>query len=51
MDEPFAGLDSKSIKELKDIINSHVEKGGTVIIANHQDEIVESKKIILRLEE
>ena len=51
MDEPFAGLDSKSIKELKDIINSHVEKGGTAIIANHQDEIVESKKIILRLEE
>ena len=51
MDEPFAGLDSKSIKELKDIINSHIEKGGTAIIANHQDEIVESKKIILRLEE
>ena len=46
MDEPFAGLDSKSIKELKDIINSHVEKGGTAIIANHQDEILVMKKIL-----
>lgn len=48
MDEPFAGLDSKAIAELKDIISKHIEKNGTVIMTNHQEEIPESKKIILR---
>ena len=48
MDEPFAGLDSKAIEELKDIISEHIEKNGTVIMTNHQEEIPESKKIILR---
>ena len=48
MDEPFAGLDSKAIEELKNIISEHIEKNGTVIMTNHQEEIPESKKIILR---
>ena len=48
MDEPFAGLDSKAIDELKTIISDHIEKNGTVIMTNHQEEIPESKKIILR---
>ena len=48
IDEPFAGLDSKAIEELKDIISEHIEKNGTVIMTNHQEEIPESKKIILR---
>ena len=51
MDEPFAGLDSKAIAELKDIISKHIEKNGTVIMTNHQEEIPESKKIILRPKE
>ena len=51
MDEPFAGLDSKAIEELKDIISEHIEKNGTVIMTNHQEEIPESKKIILRSKE
>jgi len=48
IDEPFAGLDSKAIEELKNIISNHIEKNGTVIMANHQEEVPESKKIILR---
>ena len=48
MDEPFAGLDSKAIEDLKNIISDHIEKNGTVIMANHQEEVPESKKIILR---
>ncbi|GIS46970.1 MAG: hypothetical protein Ct9H90mP19_2070 [Gammaproteobacteria bacterium] len=50
MDEPFAGLDSKSIKELKDIINSHLKKGDSNNSKSSRRDC-ESKKIILRLEE
>jgi ABC-type transport system involved in cytochrome c biogenesis, ATPase component len=51
MDEPFAGLDSKAIQELKGIISQHIKINGTVIMTNHQEEIPESKKIILRPKE
>ena len=47
VDEPFAGLDSESIGELKEIMLNHIGKGGTVILTNHQDKIDTSKKIVL----
>jgi ABC-type transport system involved in cytochrome c biogenesis ATPase subunit len=47
VDEPFAGLDSESILELKEIMLNHIEGGGTVILTNHQDKIDASKKIVL----
>ena len=35
LDEPFIGLDKKSILLLKYIINKHIRSGGTVIITSH----------------
>tara|TARA_B100000287_G_scaffold25663_2_gene24775 strand:+ start:161 stop:730 length:570 start_codon:yes stop_codon:yes gene_type:complete len=51
MDEPFAGLDSSSISELKIIIKMHVDTGGTVILSNHQEELKDSKKINLEFKD
>ena len=51
MDEPFAGLYSSSISELKIIIKMHVDTGGTVILSNHQEELKDSKKINLEFKD
>ena len=47
LDEPFAGLDKESIKNLKKVFNEHIKKGVCIIMANHQEELDESVKIYL----
>jgi len=47
LDEPFAGLDAKSISILKEIFTGHLSNGGCIVIANHQEPIEQSEKIIL----
>ena len=47
LDEPFAGLDKESIKNLKKVFYEHIEKGVCIIMANHQEELDESVKIYL----
>ena len=47
LDEPFAGLDKESIKNLKKVFNEHIKKGVCIIMANHQEELDESIKIHL----
>lgn len=47
LDEPFAGLDEESIKALKKIFEQHLLKQGCIILANHQEVILRSNKIIL----
>ena len=47
LDEPFAGLDKESIKNLIKVFNEHVKKGNCIIMANHQEELDESVKIYL----
>ena len=47
LDEPFAGLDTKSISILKEIFAEHLTNGGCIVIANHQEPIEKSEKIIL----
>jgi heme exporter protein A len=47
LDEPFAGLDEESIKALKKIFEQHLSKQGCIILANHQEVILGSNKIIL----
>ena len=47
LDEPFAGLDKESIKNLKKVFYEHIEKGVCIIMANHQEELDESVKIHL----
>ena len=47
LDEPFAGLDAKSISILKEIFTGHLSNGGCIVIANHQELIEQSEKIIL----
>jgi ABC-2 type transport system ATP-binding protein len=41
MDEPLAGLDAKSVRVVKEIINIHVERGGAVIFSTHIMEVAE----------
>ncbi|MHA1415606.1 MAG: ABC transporter ATP-binding protein [Candidatus Heimdallarchaeaceae archaeon] len=41
MDEPLTGLDAKSAKVLKEILEMHKEKGGSVILSTHILEIAE----------
>jgi ABC-type transport system involved in cytochrome c biogenesis ATPase subunit len=47
LDEPFAGLDKESIKNLKKVFYEHIAKGVCIIMANHQEELDESVKIHL----
>jgi ABC-2 type transport system ATP-binding protein len=35
LDEPLAGLDAKSVKVMKEILEMHLEKGGSVLFSTH----------------
>jgi ABC-2 type transport system ATP-binding protein len=41
MDEPLTGLDAKSVRVLKEIMQMHVERGGAIIFSTHIMEIAE----------
>jgi ABC-2 type transport system ATP-binding protein len=41
LDEPLSGLDAKSVKVVKEILNLHTEKGGSVIFSTHIMELAE----------
>jgi ABC-2 type transport system ATP-binding protein len=41
LDEPLIGLDARSSKILKELINYHAKKGGAVIFSTHIMEIAE----------
>ena len=41
MDEPLAGLDAKSVKVVKEILELHTQRGGTVLFSTHIMEIAE----------
>jgi ABC-2 type transport system ATP-binding protein len=41
MDEPLAGLDAKSVKVVKEIIDIHIEHGGAVLFSTHIMQIAE----------
>lgn len=41
LDEPLAGLDAKSVKVMKEILDMHLEKGGSVLFSTHIMEIAE----------
>ena len=41
MDEPLSGLDAKSVKVVKEIIEIHIENGGAVLFSTHIMEIAE----------
>lgn len=40
-DEPLSGLDAKSVKVVKEIMNIHTEKGGSIIFSTHTMAIAE----------
>ncbi|MHA1720522.1 MAG: ABC transporter ATP-binding protein, partial [Promethearchaeota archaeon] len=41
MDEPLAGLDAKSVKVVKEIVDMHVKRGGSVLFSTHIMEVAE----------
>ena len=41
MDEPLSGLDAKSVKVVKEILDIHIENGGAVLFSTHIMEIAE----------
>ncbi len=41
MDEPFTGLDAKSQRVVKEIIEIHTQKGGAVLLSTHIMEVAE----------
>ena len=47
LDEPFAGLDEESVKAVKKILDQHVQNHGCIILANHQEILATSNKILL----
>ena len=47
LDEPFAGLDEESVEAVKEIFDKHVQNQGCIILANHQEILATSNKIIL----
>ena len=40
-DEPLAGLDAKSVRVVKELLDMHVEKGGAVLFSTHIMEVAE----------
>lgn len=42
LDEPFSGLDARTVRVLKDILNIHLENGGGVLFSSHILEVAES---------
>ena len=41
LDEPLAGLDAKSVKVVKEILDIHTEKGGSVLFSTHIMEVAQ----------
>lgn len=41
LDEPVAGLDAKSVRVVKEILDMHIERGGAVLFSTHIMEIAE----------
>jgi len=41
MDEPLAGLDAKSVKVVKEIVELHTKRGGSVLFSTHIMEVAE----------
>ena len=41
LDEPISGLDAKSVRVVKEILNMHIEKGGAVLFSTHIMEVAE----------
>lgn len=41
MDEPLAGLDAKSVKVVKEILDIHTQRGGSVLFSTHIMEVAE----------
>ncbi|GAG93845.1 unnamed protein product, partial [marine sediment metagenome] len=41
LDEPLAGLDAKSVRVVKELLDIHVEKGGAVLFSTHIMEVAE----------
>ena len=41
LDEPIAGLDAKSVKVVKEVLELHVENGGSVLFSTHIMEIAQ----------
>ena len=41
LDEPLTGLDASAARQVKDLLVSHVERGGTVILTTHILEVAE----------
>ena len=50
-DEPTGNLDSKSSQEIMDILRNLYQKGRTVIIITHDDEIAEQARRIVRIKD
>ena len=42
LDEPIAGLDAKSVKVVKEVLDLHVENGGSVLFSTHIMEIAQN---------
>jgi ABC-2 type transport system ATP-binding protein len=42
LDEPFSGLDARTVRVLKDILNIHLENGGGILFSSHILEVAES---------
>ena len=49
LDEPTTGLHSDDVKRLLEVINFIVEKGGTVIIIEHNLDVIKSADYIIDL--
>ncbi len=41
LDEPISGLDAKSVRVVKEILDIHIEKGGAVLFSTHIMEVAE----------
>ena len=49
LDEPFNGLDDKTVKSLKKLLKSHINQNGCTLLSSHIDPEIEfSKKVILK---
>lgn len=42
LDEPFSGLDARTVRVFKDILNIHLENGGGILFSSHILEVAES---------
>jgi len=41
LDEPISGLDAKSVRVVKEILDMHIERGGSVLFSTHIMEVAE----------